>query len=107
MGARVAGEANLESRSEVPAHRVRASIRQAPGIGVRAYFDPETRKLITAVNYPGEFAHIAAIDVDTWEVEKIVEVATPALFYVTALAYDPRRRAPSSTPRTTPASGGT
>ena len=40
------------------------------------------------MNYPGEFAHIAAIDVDTWQVDKIAEVATPALFYVTSLAYD-------------------
>jgi hypothetical protein len=54
----------------------------------RAYYDSDSRKLITAVNYPGEFAHVAAIDVDTWEIEKITEVSTPALFYVSSVAYD-------------------
>ncbi len=55
----------------------------------RAYYDAERRQLYTAINYPGEFAHIAAIGLDDWSVRKIAEVATPALYYVSSLAYDP------------------
>ncbi len=58
----------------------------------RAFFDPERRQLITAVNYPGEFAHIVTIDTDSWDMETIAEVATPALYYVTSLAYDAESR---------------
>jgi hypothetical protein len=82
-------KANLETISEYPVTEFEALSERALGSASRAYFDGERRKLITAVNYPGEFAHITAIDVDTWGVEKIAEVPTPALYYVTALTYDP------------------
>ena len=81
--------ANLETIREYPVTDFRTLSDRPLGSVSRAYFDPERRKLITAVNYPGEFAHIVTIDVDTWETEKITEVATPALYYVTSLAYDP------------------
>ncbi len=81
--------ANLETIQEYPVTDFEALSERPLGSASRAYFDPKRRKLITAVNYPGEFAHVTAIDVDTWEVEKIVEVPTPALYYVTALTYDP------------------
>jgi hypothetical protein len=81
--------ANLEAIEEYPVTEFQTLSERALGSVSRAYFDPERRKLITAVNYPGEFAHIVAIDVDTWNAEKIAEVATPALYYVTSLAFDP------------------
>ncbi len=82
-------QANLDTIREYPVTEFEPLSERPLGSVSRAYFDPERRKLITAVNYPGEFAHVTAIDVDTWEVEKIVEVPTPALYYVTSLAYDP------------------
>lgn len=81
--------ANLESIEEYPVTEFEALSERPLGSVSRAYFDPERRKLITAVNYPGEFAQVTAIDIDTWEIDKIVEVPTPALYYVTALTYDP------------------
>jgi len=81
--------ANLETIQEYPVTKFEALSERPLGSVSRAYFDPQRRKLITAVNYPGEFAHVTAIDIDTWEIEKIVEVPTPALYYVTALTYDP------------------
>jgi len=80
--------ANLEAIKEYPVTEFEALSDRPLGSVSRAYFDESRRKLITAVNYPGEFAHVTAIDVDTWEVEKIVEVPTPALYYVAALTYD-------------------
>ena len=80
---------NLDAIREYPVTEFEELSERPLGSVSRAYFDPERRKLITAVNYPGEFAHIVAIDVDTWESEKIAEIATPALYYVSSLAYDP------------------
>ncbi len=54
----------------------------------REFFDSENRTLYAAINYPGEFAHVAAINVDTGEIRKICEIPTPALYYVCSLAYD-------------------
>jgi hypothetical protein len=55
----------------------------------RMFWDDKRKTLFTAVNYPGEFAHIAAITPDGWQVRKITEIPTPALYYVASLAYDP------------------
>jgi hypothetical protein len=82
-------QANLETVREYPVTEFQELSDRPLGSVSRAYFDNRRRKLITAVNYPGEFAHVTSIDVDTWEVDKIVEVPTPALYYVTALTYDP------------------
>ena len=82
-------QSNLDLIKEYPLTEFEPVSQRPLGSVSRAYFDPERRKLITAVNYPGEFAHVAAIDVDSWEVDKIIEIPTPALYYVTALAYDP------------------
>jgi len=59
------------------------------GSVARMFWDSGRRTLFTAVNYPGEFAHVAAIDPEGWRVRKIAEIATPALYYVSSLAYDP------------------
>ncbi|MCJ7753873.1 MAG: hypothetical protein MUP13_04870, partial [Thermoanaerobaculales bacterium] len=58
----------------------------------RGYFDRDRRELITTVNYPGEFARIVTINVESWEMTTVAEIATPALYYVTSLAYDPQSR---------------
>ena len=81
--------ANLKAIRDYPVTEFQPLSKRSLGSVSRAYFDATRRKLITAVNYPGKFAHITAIDVDTWEVEKVVEVPTPALYYVAALTYDP------------------
>jgi hypothetical protein len=80
---------NLETIREYPVTEFHELSDRPLGSVSRAYFDPDRRQLITAVNYPGEFAHITTVDVDTWELKKIVEVPTPALYYVSSLAYDP------------------
>jgi hypothetical protein len=54
----------------------------------REFFDRQSRTLYAAINYPGEFAHIAAINIDSGEIKKLCEIPTPALYYVASLAYD-------------------
>jgi len=81
--------ANLARIEEYPLTEFQPLSERPLGSVSRAYYDPERHTLVTAVNYPGEFAHIAAVDVKTWAVETIVQIPTPALYYVTALTYDP------------------
>ena len=79
---------NLASIRKYPLTEGRIITDHSLGSCSRAYFDPDSRQMFVAVRYPAEFAHIAAIDVDTGERRKICELASPALYYVTSLAYD-------------------
>jgi hypothetical protein len=81
-------QANLDSIRAYPVtpHR---QISHPLGSVSRGYFDPETRQVYVGVNYPGQMPHIAAIDLDTGEMEKIHDIKGAALFFVTSLAYDP------------------
>ena len=82
-------EANLESIRVHPTTECRPLVGQALGSVSRSYFDPETRTLYGAVLYPGQSAHLAAIDVARGEFHPICEVLDPVLYFVTSLAYDP------------------
>ena len=80
---------NLDSIRQYPVTPARPLCERALGSVSREFFDPEKRKLYTAVNYPGSFSHITEIDIDTGKMRKICEIETPALYYVTGLAHDP------------------
>jgi hypothetical protein len=82
-------EANLDSIRQYPLTPERTVCDRALGSASRSFYDEKTGKLYAAVNYPGELAHIAAIDFATGSMEKICHVQTPALYYVTSLAFDP------------------
>lgn len=82
-------ERNLEAIRSYPITPCRDIASNALGSVSRAYYDPDTRTLYAGLNYPGEVAHIAAISVDDGSIRKISEVKGPALYFVTALAYDP------------------
>lgn len=85
-------KANLDTVRQYPVTPFKLLSDRPLGSVSRAYFDPQRRALYCAVNYPGDFARIVAIDVDSWKSRTIAEVATPALYYVTSLAYDPASR---------------
>lgn len=81
-------EANLDSIRVYQTTEGRP-LGRALGSVSRSYFDPETKTLYAAVLYPGQSAHIAAMDVATGDFRRICEVLDPALYFVTSLAYDP------------------
>jgi hypothetical protein len=83
---------NIEAIREYPVTEFQELSERPLGSVSRAFFDSERRQLITAVNYPGEFARIVTIDSETWDMETVAQVDTPALYYVTSLAYDPESR---------------
>jgi len=80
--------ANLDSIRQYPVTAYRDLSKRALGSVSRTYFDPQTRELYSAVLYPGAMSHVVAVDVDTWKSRKIVQIPTPALYYVSSLAYD-------------------
>ncbi|MGD8627864.1 MAG: hypothetical protein PVH52_02155 [bacterium] len=82
-------ETNLASIHEHPVTPFRPLSTRALGSISQAYYDPARKKIFAAVLYPAETGHIAAIDLDSGEVEKICDIHGPALYYVTSLAYDP------------------
>jgi hypothetical protein len=78
----------LDSVRQYPTTAYRGLSDRALGSVSRTHFDPRNRELYSAVLYPGEVSHIVAVDVDTWQSRKVVEIPTPALYYVSSLAYD-------------------
>ena len=84
--------ANIDAVRTYPVTSFRSLSGRPLGSASRAFWDAASRTLFTAVNYPGEFAHIVAIDVDTWTLRKIAEIPTPAMYYVASLAWDPEGR---------------
>jgi len=82
-------EKNLDSIRLYPITPARIVARQALGSVSRAFYDSASAIIYAAVNYPGQVAHLAAIDTRTGQIRKICDVKGPASYYVTSLAYDP------------------
>ena len=80
---------NIDSIRSYPVTPYRAILPEPLGSVSRSYFDGKERTLYTAVNYPGQVAHIVSIDVDRGTIRTICDVPTPALYYVASLTYDP------------------
>ncbi len=68
------------------------SLTRPLGSVSRAFCDTLRRKIYLGINYPGQIAQIASIDMNTGRIEKICDMPSPALYYVTSLAYDPEKR---------------
>jgi hypothetical protein len=79
---------NIATTKQYPANPLRHITEKPLGSASRPYLDKKENKIYMAVNYPGKLAHIASIDLKTGEMQKISKVASPALYYVTGLAYD-------------------
>jgi hypothetical protein len=84
--------ANLDSIRKFPLTSYRALSERPLGSISRQYYVPEEEKLYAAVQYPGEYAHIAELDIATGKTRKLCDIATPATYYVTHLAFDPEGR---------------
>lgn len=80
--------ANMDSLRLFPLTPYRPITPVALGSVSRSFYDQQKNRLISAVNYPGQMAQIVTIDIKTGASQKICEVRTPALFYVSSLAYD-------------------
>ena len=84
---------NLAAIRKFPVTQYRDVTSRGLGSVSRAYFDPASRKIYAAFNYPGVVAHVGAIDIDTGAVQRIVPIKGPVIYTVTSLAWDPDARA--------------
>jgi len=81
-------KSNLAEIEQFPVSTYRR-IGQKPFGSVSAQFvDAQSGVMYVAVNYPGKLAHIAAINLLTGEEKRIASVPSPALYYVTGMAFD-------------------
>ncbi len=85
-------KANLELIRQNPVTSFRPLTSATLGSVSRAYYDSSRHVLYAAINYPGQRAHIAAIDIRTGEIRRLEDIRGPALFYVCSLAFDPDSR---------------
>ena len=82
---------NLEAIRKYPATPYRDITPRALGSVSRAFYDPSSRRIYAAFNYPGVVAHVGAIREDG-RIEKLADIKGPTLYTVTSLAWDPSER---------------
>lgn len=82
-------KANLDSIRLHPVTPLVSVSSRTLGSVSQAVYDSARGKVFVAVNYPGQLAHIAALDLRKGTLEKICDVYGGALYYVASLAYDP------------------
>jgi hypothetical protein len=85
-------QANLAEIRKYPITPAKDITNRPLGSVSRAYFDPASRKIYAAFNYPGVVGHIGSIDIDTGAVHRIVAIKGPAIHTVASLAWDPDDR---------------
>ena len=79
---------NLDSIRQYPVTEYRDLSDKPLGSMSGAYYYKKTNKLYTAVNYPGQVAHIAAIDITNGDIDKVCDIKGAALYFVSSLALD-------------------
>lgn len=82
-------EKNLEIIRSNPVTIGRPLSKEPLGGLSRAFYDKDDHKIYCAIDYPGQVAQIVKFDTRSGETEKIHDVKSQALYYVTSLAYDP------------------
>ena len=82
---------NLEAIRKYPVTPYRDITPRALGSVSRAFYDPSSRRIYAAFNYPGVVAHVGAIREDG-RIEKLADIKGPTLYTVTSLAWDPSER---------------
>ena len=80
---------NLDSLNIIATTEVTPIREKAIGSVSYAHYNPNLNEIYVAVNYPGQVPHIAALDLSSGKLQKLVDVKGAALFYVTSMTYDP------------------
>jgi len=80
---------NLASVQKYPVTPVTPLTAAPVGSAARAYYDPDTDSLITAIRDVGQIANIARISLKDGSIHKLSNIKGPSLYRVTSLAYDP------------------
>ncbi len=80
---------NLENLRVYPTTQFRPLTTDAVGSLSRAYYDPATEEMYMGIAYPGQVAHMTALNVKTGAVRRLCDVKGPASIFVCGAAYDP------------------
>jgi len=80
--------ANLEAIRSSPVTSCRDISSRPLGSVSPAFYDGQRKKVFLGVNYPGQVAHLAALDPASGSLRKLCDVKGPALYSVCSLAYD-------------------
>jgi hypothetical protein len=80
--------ANLEIIRSSPLTPYRDVAAKALGSVSPAFYDARRGKIFLGVNYPGQVAHLAALDPRSGGLRKLRDVKGPAIYSVCSLAYD-------------------
>jgi len=79
---------NLEIINEHPTNSHRVITETVLGSVSRQFYSEKRNSIIAAVNYPGNLANIAEINIETGKMREIAPVKSPRLLFVTSLAYN-------------------
>jgi hypothetical protein len=85
-------EANLAEIRKYPVTIPQRLTSGTLGSVSRAYFDANNNVIYAGIRYPAHMASVAAIHVDTGQIDELKDIKGPALYYVTSLAWDARGR---------------
>jgi hypothetical protein len=80
---------SLDTLAVCPVTPYRPVIQGSLGSVSRAFYNADTREFYVGMNIPGQIAQIVAVHRDSGKIRKICLMPTPALYYVTSLAYNP------------------
>ncbi len=79
---------NLKLIRQYPVTEFKPLSRRQMGSVSRAFYDPGRGKVFAGVNYPGQVAHLAAIDIGTGEMKRLMDIKGASLSSVCSLAFD-------------------
>jgi hypothetical protein len=85
-------KANLAKIRAYPVTRETRINHEILGSVSRSFYDPDRHLLYAAINRPAKPAQIVAINVDSGAMTPLTDVVSPALYFVTSMAYDAKGR---------------
>ena len=83
---------NLQEIRKYPVTPLERLSPKTLGSVSRAYYDSKLNVIYAGIRYPAHLASVAAVHLDTGNIEELKDIKGPALYYVTSLAWDPRGR---------------
>ena len=83
---------NLKEIRKYPVTEPKRLSAKTLGSVSRAYYDSKLNVIYAGIRYPAHMASVAAVHLDTGNIEELKDIKGPALYYVTSLAWDARGR---------------
>jgi hypothetical protein len=91
-GERTWQEANLKEIRKYPVTQPERLSSKSLGSVSRAYYDSKLNVMYAGIRYPAHMASVAAVHLDTGNIQELKDIKGPALYYVTSLAWDQHGR---------------